>query len=161
MTSDEEAGAREATEPSGGDATAGWWAQTPPSQPPSEPNGSGTTPKSGQPAWSWELPTNSGTQRTKWTSVRVALPLVFGLVIVVALLAGALGAALGISSERHHNGTSGPPIDASNLPSTTTPARNGQAGSLAGGAARLLPSLVEGDVSAGYGKGNRSGFVIR
>jgi putative serine protease PepD len=150
---------REVQQGSGPDATTGWWSREGPT--PSAPRGPGAAvpPQTADPRWSWELPTDSIGHRGRWASVRVALPIVFGLVIIIALLAGALGAAIGISSERHHDGTSGPPVDASSLP-TAPPLRGAAQGSLASVAARVLPSVVEVDVSAGSAKDTGSGFVI-
>jgi putative serine protease PepD len=145
-------------QPSGNGKSRGWWTQA--SAPPSPPQAEGsTTPPFGtDPRWQWELPTESIHRRRGWTSARLALPLVFGLVIIAALLAGGVGAAIGIASERHHDTVPGGAVDVSG-PAKTTVHVNAP-GSLASVAARVLPSVVEVDVSAGGAKDTGSGFVI-
>ncbi|MFL6239543.1 MAG: S1C family serine protease [Actinomycetes bacterium] len=159
IVSDDDAGAADATK---GAATPGWWSRpsTSPTTAPSD--GTDTPAPSGDPRWRWDLPTDSIKRRSAWASVRVALPLMFGLVLLVALLAGAVGAAIGITSERHNsNGfgnSSGPVVISTAAPVKQPAARSSQ--SLAGIAARTLPSVVEVDVSAGAAKDTGSGFVI-
>ena len=65
----------------------------------------------------------------------------FGLVIIAALLAGGLGAAIGISSERNNNDATGATVNLTG-PGTGTPVHGITPGSLASVAAHVLPSVV-------------------
>src|SRR3954470_21079893 len=104
-------------QPSTNGKGTGWWPRSDSDTAPVHREGAEVPPQSGDPRWSWELPTDTiGGRRGRWTSIRVALPVVFGLVIVAALLAGGLGAAVGISSERSNNTDSGPIVFASSPP---------------------------------------------
>jgi putative serine protease PepD len=135
----------------------GWWARPGQAANPSGP-GPWAAPGSEQPP-RWELPADSIASRGGWVSARLALPFVFGLVIITALLAGGLGAAIGITSERDNNGASGTLVFATPTPASTVRVER-RPDSLAGIAARVLPSVVEVDVAAGDAKDTGSGFVI-
>ncbi|GLY84710.1 S1C family serine protease [Actinoallomurus iriomotensis] len=76
--------------------------------------------------------------------------------VVIALLAGALGAGVGVLATGDHSGT----VDLGSGKTSTTGAKNRDPGSVAGIAQRLVPSVVMIKVTNGTEGGAGTGFVV-
>ncbi|MDX6287818.1 MAG: hypothetical protein QOG53_3303 [Frankiales bacterium] len=126
-----------------------WWSKPGSAQPPWQP-----------PEQRWGLPTDNISGGAGFTSTRLALPIVFVLLIIVALLAAGIGAAVGLNAADDRSAaTTHEPVTLGSPQSTTRVER--QPNSFASIAARILPSVVQIDVKAGSGGDTGSGFVIR
>ncbi|WP_329241596.1 trypsin-like peptidase domain-containing protein [Actinoallomurus sp. NBC_01490] len=128
-------------------AYAGWNTQQQP-RPPQPPNGG--YPAQPGPNWAPIPAPEPGTRRGPSTSLFVVVS------IVIALLAGALGAGVGVLATGDQSGT----VDLGGGKTSTTGAKNRDPGSVAGIAQRLVPSVVMIKVTNGTEGGAGTGFVV-
>jgi putative serine protease PepD len=119
-----------------------------------------TPPPYDNPPPRWDLPTDTITSRSGFAHTRLAAPIVILIALLAALIGGGVGAAIGIQSD-DDNSTGQPSGRQVHLGSVSNGTKvERQPNSVAGIAARILPSVVEIKVRSSGEGDTGSGFII-